>query len=47
MRIKRRGAAKSQWEKIPLDKDLVENSIKLAERDTKTSRDAFNNKDYD
>lgn len=36
-----------QWEKIPVDKNLVENSMKLAKRDIKTSRDVFNNKDYD
>ena len=36
-----------KWEKIPVDKNLIENSVKLAERDIKTSRDVFNNSDYD
>ena len=37
----------NKWERMPIDKTLVENSLKLAERDIKTSGDVFNNNDYD
>lgn len=36
-----------KWDKIPYDENLVKNALQLAERDIKTSRDVYNNNDYD
>ena len=36
-----------KWEKISVDKSLIKNTLQLAERDLKTSKDIFKNKDYD
>src|SRR3990167_5554093 len=47
MKMNSGNQSKDRWEKIAIDRNLVENSVKLAERDIKTSRDVFNNKDYD
>ena len=35
------------WDKIPYDENLVENAIKLAERDIKTAKDMFEEENYD
>ena len=47
MKMSSRKQSDEQWEKIPYDKDLVDNAVQLAERDIKTSKDIFDNKDYD
>ena len=47
MKMNSKTQSNDKWEKITIDENLVKNSIKLAERDIKTSRDVFNNKDYD
>lgn len=36
-----------KWEKISRDKSLVKNAMGLADRDIRTAKDIFNNKDYD
>jgi uncharacterized protein (UPF0332 family) len=35
------------WEKVPLDKEMTGNALKLAERDLRTAKDVFANSDYD
>lgn len=35
------------WEKIKVDRELVRKSLSLAERDTKTAKNVFEDKDYD
>ena len=47
MKVNSKKQSDDQWERIAVDKNLVENSIKLAERDIKTSKDIFDNNDYD
>jgi uncharacterized protein (UPF0332 family) len=42
-----REQSNEKWEKIPFDENLVKNAVQLSERDIKTSRDIFNNNDYD
>jgi uncharacterized protein (UPF0332 family) len=41
------GKQSDKWEKIPRDKSLVENALRLAGRDVRTANDVFSNKDYD
>jgi len=35
------------WEKIEINKELVENALSLAKRDLKTAKNVFESKDYD
>ena len=36
-----------KWEKVPVNRDLMQNSINLAKRDLKTATDVYSNNDYD
>ncbi|MFQ6082187.1 MAG: HEPN domain-containing protein [Candidatus Aminicenantia bacterium] len=40
-------SASKMWEKIEINKELVKKSLSLAERDIKTAKNIFKDKDYD
>lgn len=40
-------SSRKMWEKVGVNKNLVENSLSLAKRDLKTAKNVFEDKDYD
>jgi uncharacterized protein (UPF0332 family) len=41
------GDQSDKWEKIPKDEEMTQNSLKLAERDLRTSKDVLSRDDFD
>lgn len=42
-----KGKSNNFWEKIETNKNLIDNTVKLASRDLKTAENVFNSGDYD